>query len=304
MQRGNHFPTFPDRQRGAVLLVFMLIFFLASMSWILSQTDSSRMRSEADKTTYAALAQAKEALIGRAVTDNERPGSLPCPDFDDDGKAYGSCSETIGRLPWRTLDLPDLRDGNGNRLWYALASELRQIVTPAIEINPKLALGLSLDGTTNIAAIVFSVGPPLASQNGRPSNDLDDYLDGANKDGGPYVSGPPSPTFNDKTISISRDQLFSIVNRRILRLFSAGLQKYYAANANYPEMSVDLKTVLKDHLDTDTEEMLEDNDWYEVIKYESYESPAGEKTATLTVDATPATSCTVTPAQDPSCTNP
>jgi hypothetical protein len=28
----------------------------------------------------------------------------------------------IGRLPWKTLGLPDLRDGSGERLWYAVSS--------------------------------------------------------------------------------------------------------------------------------------------------------------------------------------
>ena len=124
------------RQHGAALLVFMLIFFMASMSWLLSQADALRARARADQTTAAALAQAREALIGRAVADKERPGSLPCPDFDNDGEATnGSCSVTVGRLPWRTLGLPDLRDGHGNRLWYVLAAcrtfPSREIMTSA-----------------------------------------------------------------------------------------------------------------------------------------------------------------------------
>ena len=282
----------------------MLIFFLASMSWLLSQTDSSRMRSEADKTTAKALAQAKEALIGRAVADNERPGSLPCPDLNDDGTANGSCSETIGRLPWKTLGLPDLRDGDGNRLWYALAGELRQIVTPPIEINPTLDLGLVLDETENIAAIVFSAGPPLVVQNGRPSDELDDYLESTNINGGPYISGPTSPTFNDKTIAISHDQLFSVVNRRIMGLLSSGLNKYYndPPNTNlYPEDGVVLKTKLNPYLDSTTKTMLDTNGWYSIT---TYTPEADRKSATLAITASPAITCTITLGQKPSCTQP
>ena len=292
-----------DRQRGAALLIFMLIFFMASISLLLSRADGLRSRATADQTTSAALAQAKEALIGRAVADNEQPGSLPCPDLNDDGTANGSCSETIGRLPWKTLGLPDLRDGDGNRLWYALAGELRQtqIDPPAIKINPTLALGLKLDETANVAAIVFSAGPPLEGQNGRPSDNISDYLDGANKSGGPYVSGPIAPTFNDKAIAISRDELFRIVNLRILRLVSAGLQKYYANVDHYPETTADLEAVLADHLDQVAKDILHKNGWYAVTKYES-DAP---ESATLTVDAIPATKCTITPTpQEPSCTHP
>ena len=145
MARTSLSPRTPARQCGAALLVFMLIFFLASMSWLLSQTDALQSRARADQTTAAALAQAREALIGRAAADKERPGSLPCPDFDDDGEATnGSCSVTVGRLPWKTLDLPDLRDGEGNRLWYALASEppIRPRPTmPAVILPPPLSRG-------------------------------------------------------------------------------------------------------------------------------------------------------------------
>lgn len=296
--------TSPDRQRGAALLVFMLIFFFASMSWLLSQTDVLRGRGHADQTTSGALAQAKEALIGRATIDVNRPGSLPCPDTDDDGKAngdFGFCSASIAWLPWKTLDLPDLRDGEGNRLWYTLADELRDN-DDAPQINPTLALGLSLDGATNIAAIAFSAGPPLAGQDGRPSNDIDDYLDGANKDGGPYISGPVSSTFNDKTVAISRDQLFGIVNRQVLGLLNTGLEKYYTANADrYPVDGADLKTALDTHLDTSVKDMLDKNGWYAITNY----TPApNRKSATLSITVSPATSCAITPGQKPSCTNP
>ncbi len=314
-------PITPDHQRGAALLVFMLIFFLASMSWLLSQTDALRSRARADQTTAAALAQAREALIGRAAADKERPGSLPCPDFDDDGEATnGSCSVTVGRLPWKTLDLPDLRDGEGNRLWYAMASELQDNDdSPEIDINPELALGLSLDGKENIAAIVFSAGPPLAGQNGRPtSNEIKDYLDGANKEDGTktYVSGPTSSTFNDRAIAISHEHLFKIVIRGVLGLISADLNAYYAIKeSKYP--SSDLKTALNDLVldpyfaPTDKKKekealekriaMLVANDWFSVI---DYTAAPGMQSATLTIAPPPKLTCAITPKQKPSCTTP
>ncbi len=324
MDRTLPFPrTAPNSQRGAALLVFMLIFFLASMSWLLSQTDSSHLRSKADRTTTKALAQAKEALIGRAVADKERPGSLPCPDFDGDGKAVnGSCTATIGLLPWKTLDLPDLRDGDGNGLWYALAPELRDDDSSP-PINPTQPLKLSIDGMENTAAIVFSAGPPHAEQNGRPSKNIKDYLDGANQDGGPYISGPTSSTFNDKTISISRDQLFRIVNHGVLALLSAELNEYYNIVNSYPEQT-DLKIALspsKDVLDKkeglpEAEkrkleklvlmiEMLDANGWFAITKY----TPAQDrKSATLAITVPPATTptitCAIAPNAKPVCAHP
>jgi hypothetical protein len=296
-------------QRGSALLVFMLVFFLGTSSWILSQVNLSGMRSEANKKTIAALAQAKEALIGRAVADKERPGSLPCPDFNNDGEAVnGSCSVTIGRLPWKTLGLPDLRDGDGNRLWYAMASELRDNDTTP-PINPTQPLGLSLDGETNIAAIVFSAGPPLTGQDGRPSNNINDYLDGDNMDGSPYVSGPASPTFNDRTIAISRDQLFRVVKRGVLGHLAGDLEKYYVANANlYPESGTDLKTALdalavalapkpeEKILLEKRIEALDKNGWFAITNY--------RKSATLAIAVTPAITCAIAPTAKPVCTQP
>ncbi len=309
-QRRSFSQTTPDRQHGAALLVFMLIFFLAGTSLILSQVDSLRLRREADRATSAALAHAREALIGRAVADSKMPGSLPCPSGDDSGEASllsgNDCPAYIGRLPWKTLALNTLRDGNGNTLWYVLAPEFRDDDSAA-PLNPKeleLWHGLTLDGTERIAAIVLSTGPPLAGQNGRPSNELNDYLEGANLNGGPYISGPTSPAFNDKTIAISHDQLFSVVNRRIIGLLSSGLDKYYNDPPNnnlYPEDGVVLKTKLDQYLDTTTKTMLNTNGWYAITTY----TPAADRrSATLAITVSPAITCTIMPAQKPSCTHP
>src|SRR6185295_4229955 len=58
----------------------------------------------------------------------------PCPDITNTGTAGGSCSNgggtTIGRLPWKTLGLPDLRDASGERLWYAVTDSFKN--NPAV----------------------------------------------------------------------------------------------------------------------------------------------------------------------------
>src|SRR5690606_22372944 len=65
-----------------------------------------------------------------------RLGELPCPDTDDDGTglvvATGlpeNCDaqdKRLGRLPWKSLGLPDLRDGDGERLWYAVSATFKR----------------------------------------------------------------------------------------------------------------------------------------------------------------------------------
>ncbi|MEO8410104.1 MAG: hypothetical protein ABI478_05995 [Propionivibrio sp.] len=230
------------------MLIFMLVIFLGATSWILAQSNATEVRQQLDHTTASAMGRAKEALIGRAASNANLPGSLTCPDVNNDGVAdgnFGICVALVGRLPWKTLDVPELRDGNGERLWYALAAKLRDnpVSRP---INPLQALPLSIDGAANIAAIIFSAGPPMANQNGRPSNAITDYLDGSNNDGdNAYVSGLSSTTFDDKTLVITREELFRTVNQRVLGEIrgpdnnapaapSYGLRRYHSVNGSFP----------------------------------------------------------------------
>lgn len=227
----------------------MLLFFLGAAALLLKQGRAVGAHEQRDRATAAALALAKEALIGRAATNANLPGSLTCPDVDDNGVspllAGNDCPSYVGRLPWKTLRIGDLRDSAGERLWYALAPALRDD-NSARPINPSKALELTLDATANIAAIVFSAGGPLASQTGRPSNTAADYLDGSNKDGdSAYFSGPASATFNDQALAITRDEIFRTVNQRVLAEIRGsddnplgpptyGLRHYHAVNGTFP----------------------------------------------------------------------
>lgn len=247
MQR-NLFSTFFALQSGAAVLVFMLLIFLMATAFFLKQSNPVGARNQADMVTASAMAQAKEALLGRAATNGNLPGSLTCPDITNDGVAdgnFGNCTALVGRLPWKTLDLPELLDGNGERLWYAIAFKLRDHVSSP-PINPQQTLQMTLDGTPNVASIIFSPGTPLAGQTGRPSSNVADYLDGSNSDGDSnYVSGLPSSTFNDKVLTITRDQLFETVNQRVLAeirgpddhpptLPTNGLRQFCTANGFFP----------------------------------------------------------------------
>lgn len=128
-----------------IMISILVVGFAAVLVGSLS---FSALKSTRQERTAAALAQAKEALIGFSVkvlvsssdiacatTSNcPRPGDLPCPDTDNDGIAETSCgdasgstgqSSRLGRLPWKTLGLPDLRDGSGERLWYAVSNNFK-----------------------------------------------------------------------------------------------------------------------------------------------------------------------------------
>jgi hypothetical protein len=147
---GSNVPRFANKskQRGIALLILGVILALAGSMYVLQQLDAKALKVERDKKTAAALAQAKTALIGYAagvdlpntscapVASNNcvRLGDLPCPDTNNDGIAEPSCgnavgttgqSSRLGRLPWKTLKINDVRDGNGERLWYAVSNNFK-----------------------------------------------------------------------------------------------------------------------------------------------------------------------------------
>jgi hypothetical protein len=116
-----------------------MILGIGFATWFYTIAGSPGSKVERDKITIAALAQAKVALIGYAVgvsnlAGGGRPGDLPCPDTNDSGSTGTSCGNAtgttgqtlrIGRLPWKSLGLPDLRDGDGERLWYAVSNNFK-----------------------------------------------------------------------------------------------------------------------------------------------------------------------------------
>lgn len=235
-------------QRGAALLIALLILISAALSLLVNRL-AAHPAAARDEATLRKLVLARDALIGRSASDVNRPGSLPCPDTDDDGVAQifsgSQCSTYLGRLPWKTLELGDLRDAAGERLWYALAPALRD--NPAAEpINTQSIASLSLDGQGDIAAIVFSPGVPTPAQGARPSNQACDYLDGINCDSShAYVSSPHTERFNDKVLTISRDDLFNAVSKRILGEIrgpsdaTRGLRKYFIDHGSFPWADTD-----------------------------------------------------------------
>lgn len=170
-----------SRQHGAALLVMLIILITGGAYLLVSQLNRASGRSEADRQTSEALAMAKEALIGRAASDDNRPGEMPCPDVDNDGQLTigidwgggGVCTSLLGRLPWRTLDLPDLRDGHGERLWYAVSPDFRANAAAQLnsdrngQITVRDPAGtVVLNGANQSAAIavVFSPGPVITRQ--------------------------------------------------------------------------------------------------------------------------------------------
>lgn len=181
-------------QFGVALLIAVIGLVLAASLMLAVQATafSSARRGEVSER---ALAQAREALLAyasdRPITAVVGPGFLPCPDLDDDGWAESTCGslagdrgqeDRLGRLPWKTLGLADLRDGDGERLWYAVSTRYKGLLNCAasaacVDLSPATALGtitvrdsagrVMLDGTAADAerggavAVVIAPGAPI-----------------------------------------------------------------------------------------------------------------------------------------------
>lgn len=129
------------------LLASMILVLLIGISALVAFSRGTDSEATKQRRTDEALAQAKAALIGYAIgrplettEPQRRLGELPCPDLDGDGDADIACdseASRLGRLPWKTLGLPDLRDGDGERLWYA--------VSHTYKMNPRTTCSLPED---------------------------------------------------------------------------------------------------------------------------------------------------------------
>jgi hypothetical protein len=254
----RRFPSVPDAQRGFGLALFLVILVLGTVAVLLSTPNLASLKVDRDKVTERALAQAKAALIGRAARDDARPGSLPCPDTDGDGTADlfagNDCPAYIGFLPWRTLGLPELRDGSGERLWYALSPSFRD--NPAAEpinsdkradIEMQSASGASIAG--DLVALIIAPERTLPGQ-ARPVLIPSNYVEFVNPT--PALAGtPPVYTYqlqagsNDSILPISQRDLFSVVDRAVymrirdtiapkLKALATSTWRIAGTDVNYP----------------------------------------------------------------------
>jgi len=250
---------------GQALLILIGMLSIATMLLVYGATTEAGRAVRADTRTRSVIDEARQALVGRAIADANRPGSFPCPDGDDDGSAdlfVGSaCSSYIGRLPWRSLGIGDLRDDAGERLWYALSPAFRDHPSaPPLNADTPGSLTLYSNSTARVVtthgiAAVFAPGVALGSQrrdsgvalcvttsrnvprNRCPTNYLD--VSGASSNAsaaGPYIAAAPANLYNDKVTMIVAADVMPLVERRVVMEVRNALLEYRsrAACGCYP----------------------------------------------------------------------
>ncbi len=244
-----------ERQRGMALLIFAAIAGVVAIALLIGQLNNANIRLERDKITADALAKAKDALIAYAVGydlthANTVPGFLPCPEIASpggpgtEGQSTSPCGlqdiSVLGKLPWKTLGIVPLRDGDNECLWYAVSGSHKN--NPATAMMNWDTLGqfdvVADDGSTTIGttphnravAIIFAPGSTLPGQdrsavvntpncggNYTASNYLDSQgaINNSAVTAGHFIAGNRSGTFNDRFIVITADDIFNAVRRRV-----------------------------------------------------------------------------------------
>ncbi len=254
-QRNSFVHAAARKQRGVALLVVLVALgLLVGMLAIGFAGDLARQNRKQEQTTDA-LALAKEALIGYAVgvdltVGASRPGDLPCPDMDNDGDADAvpPCSSAaLGRLPWKTLGVPDLRDGDGERLWYAVSSNFKNNPRTSCTapgqpgclnsdtrgtITVRGSAGVIVNDGTNpdpftpsgVIAVIIAPGSVIKRQGSATTQDRSaaginnpiNYLDvGNGEDNAAFIDANADGFINGPIYDVNRDV---IVNDRVLAI--------------------------------------------------------------------------------------
>lgn len=236
---------FRCRQKGVALIIFAFLLGLTVTSLGIKFISGSGFRIQQSSKNIQALAEAKATVIGYVVSGQSGAGVgiFPCYEdytkigFSTEGDAASSCSTTnIGRIAWHTIGAGDLVDGNNDKLWYALSAGFR-----AVPINSDTPAQLSIDGVQNQAvALLFSPGIMLSGQT-RPTPtsssapSITNYLETENSDGDQdFITGASTATFNDNMLAIKADDIFPILEKRVLGEFTNYLKAYKAVWGAFP----------------------------------------------------------------------
>lgn len=235
--------------QGYVLLAALALVLAASAIVLVGGTHrlAGQQEMRAQRTTLQTLQIAREALLARAVAEDNTPGTLPCPSPDESGSSVTECvpnsTGVVGRLPWKSLGTLPLLDGDGECLWYALSVPQRNGVPgqcrddshdgeslcsslPATPpINAATSPTLEANGQ-QVVAIIFAPGKALSSQTGRGSGSGNcrsgsalQFLESLSTSGSAVVSSiaTPASTTNDQIIVITQQDVMKAVATRLLR---------------------------------------------------------------------------------------
>lgn len=172
------------RQEGVALLIMLVILVVGALYFFVDRSQTGQIQTDRDRFAAEAVAQARESIIGDAVSASTvaSAGYLRLPDL---GFAIGAtpsegssapnfsgnnkdCS-VIGKLPWKSLGIPPLRDKQGECLWYAVSGHFKNNPkTDALNWDTRGQIDV-VDGNgnviaSNVAALIVAPGAVLDGQ--------------------------------------------------------------------------------------------------------------------------------------------
>jgi len=210
-----------NRQRGAALMIMMIILIVGVAAILIHSLTSSVIKTARQGDATTVLVQAKDALIGYAITygdthSGQMHGYLPCPNNTGgilEGVAAPSCpSQDVrvsGKLPWATLGLSALRDGDGECLWYAVSGTYKNNPKTASmnwDTNGQLQVYAS-DGTlltpasNQVVAVIFAPG---AAQPGQDRSGITAPLCGGNYMAASYLDNDTVHNIDNSDIATGK----------------------------------------------------------------------------------------------------
>lgn len=265
-------PNSAAHQRGFSGLWVLVLLSIAGggSALLLASFGPPTMSWQRDQITTDALARAREGLIGYAVSRGDmtgiaRPGELPCPDTKpatdpEYGKEDDTCGAgAIGRVPWRTLGIPEPKDHAGETLWYAVAGPFRRNPPNTGIINSDTRGNMVVYGpdgaaplTTEAVAVIFAPAALVGSQrrsaatsafcattgttiteHSCAANYLEAMAGGNNAaTNGPFVLGAlaagNAASYNDRGVYITAAEMLPAVEMRVAQEIKNLLEAYRA----------------------------------------------------------------------------
>lgn len=227
-----------SKQRGNALLILGLLMAMAAATAITQFLVSRAAGKQGEQYNAKVLAQAKNALIAFAVASNNAPGQLPCPDRTGDGvqdscgNAAGTTGQNfrIGRLPWKDLGIEELKDSEGQVLWYAVSNNFKSNTavyplnsnttgTILIKNSAEQTIQNPASGTGAIA-IIMAAGSngPDRFVSAAVTEDNSNFIDGSTSNGfiqGPIRNAKGTVVVNDQIEFISYEDLLPLVEKRV-----------------------------------------------------------------------------------------
>ncbi|MEO5327141.1 MAG: hypothetical protein H7829_02740 [Magnetococcus sp. THC-1_WYH] len=226
-------------QQGAALIIIMTVILLGGLSLALDALLIKSKRLRGDQVSNVTLIHAKRALIAYAAMHAAKTpppakayGKLPCPyegfyrntadPLDDYGEnaLEGACSSTLGFLPWKTLGLPPLVDGEQAPIWYALSSRFSTGYPTKADFLCDQADLTIIGDPEPYAAILFSPGKALTNQvrasDVTAVNLIPEFLEGANADldeSYDKSGGVINSSFNDRLLGIKCSEILNVLTQ-------------------------------------------------------------------------------------------